>query len=162
MRVMRGKGDVGLALIEALVTLVITSAALLGLMKLAGSAFLQTSESRASVFVSGQMQGMIAAVQGNRAFWTPAAFPTRRIQLHQPSVQGTQDCAAAACSPEDMALSDVGHLRAALMQRLTAPDGEVVCVRATVGVSCIVRLSWEERMAGPTASRRELWLRFLG
>lgn len=160
----------GSSLIEILVALVITAVVLLGLMRLVPGTFLQTSEARTRAFVATQMQALVVAVQANRAYWVAsadvahgadAAGARRVIALDAASLPPADLCEHAPCRPLQMALADVARVRDALRQRVTAARGEVACAGPAGQVSCVVRLSWQERMATMQAARRELSRQFL-
>ncbi|WP_454056540.1 type IV pilus modification PilV family protein [Cupriavidus sp. Marseille-Q8015] len=176
-------GAAGSSLIEVLVAFVITAVVLLGLMRLVPGAFLQTGEARTRAFVATQMQALVVAVQANRAYWvaagagdqvaasgagdhgapsgtgdhgTEAAIIRRAIALDAAGLPPADLCEHAPCRPLQMALADVARVRDALRQRASEVRGEVACAGPAGRVSCVVRLSWQERMAAAQATRREL------
>lgn len=172
-------GAAGSSLLEVLVAFVITAVVLLGLMRLVPGAFLQTGEARTRAFVATQMQALVVAVQANRAYWvaagagdqvaasgagdhgTEATIIRRAIALDAAGLPPADLCEHAPCRPLQMALADVARVRDALRQRASEVRGEVACAGPAGRVSCVVRLSWQERMAAAQATRRELSRQFL-
>jgi type IV pilus assembly protein PilV len=75
LRAIWNKSAAGLALLEVLVTLVITSIGILGVVKMQAAAIANTQVARVRSLIALQTQSLAAAMHGNQSYWAAGQAP---------------------------------------------------------------------------------------
>lgn len=140
----------GFSLIEVLVTWVLIATGVLGMAKMQATALSNTQTARVRSLIALQAGSLAAAMRANRAYWAagkaPASFSAAGTRISDPS--GVLDdpvaCAAALCTPAQLAAHDVQHWAATIHAHFPSYAATVNCT-ATAPVNCNIRLSWSEK-----------------
>ncbi len=151
----------GFSLIEVMVALVIIAVGMLGIAKMQALALATTESSGVRSLVAIEAASLAASMHSNRDYWVagppPASF-TVSVQTTGPNTVSTtitdgtavlsapQDCAAAACTPPQMAAYDVQSWATALGQVVPAALATVTCNNAAVPLACTIQITWAENV----------------
>ncbi len=144
-------GHRGFSMIEVMVTLVVMTFGLLGLVKMQTAALANTQLARVRSLVALQAGSMAAAMHGN-PFWSsgsaPASVSASGVTITDTSGQLSQtvNCTASPCTPAQMAAADVQSWVAGLNVRFPSYTAQISCVSsAAAPTSCIIKLTWAEK-----------------
>jgi type IV pilus assembly protein PilV len=142
----------GFSLVEVLVTIVVLAVGLLGLAKMQAAAISNTKVSGVRALISLQASSLASAMHGNRGYWAagvaPATFSVSGTTVVDSTgvLTGTTDCAAATCTPAQLAAYDVATWARAVNSQFPSYSALVTCSTViTLPVSCDIKLSWSEK-----------------
>jgi type IV pilus assembly protein PilV len=144
-------GHQGFSMIEVMITLVVMTFGLLGVVKMQTAALANTQLARVRSLVALQAGSMAAAMHGN-PFWSsgsaPASFSASGATITDASGQLNQtvNCATSACTPAQLAAADVQSWVAGLNARFPSYTAQISCVSsAATSANCIIKLTWAEK-----------------
>ncbi|MBV8272684.1 MAG: type IV pilus modification protein PilV [Cupriavidus sp.] len=148
----RSRSAAGFALLEVLVTLVITSIGLLGVVKMQAAAMANTQVARGRSLIALQSQSLAAAMHGNQGFWAagraPATFSMTGATVTDMTgalSNAAPDCRASTCTPGQLAAYDVQAWAAEMNARFPTYVATVNCSPLGIApVTCTVTTTWRE------------------
>lgn len=147
----------GFTLVELLVTMLIVTVGILGIVKMQAAGVAESQVSRVRSLMTFQAESLASSMRANRGYWasTTAAFSTAwtTVATSQtyPMSGSTPDCTANACSATDMAHADMAAWRDAFVNAFPGATATVTCSGAcTAGATTTPRsydiaLSWSEK-----------------
>jgi type IV pilus assembly protein PilV len=155
----------GFTLIEVLVSLIVISVGLLGIVGMEGLALSSSSSARMRSLASIEAASMAAAMHANRAFWsanvltvTLSGQPATVMADTTGTLGGGGDCTAATgappCSPVTLAAADLQSWGKALSQVLPNPQATINCPNGPPPLSCTITLQWTENVVNLSAAQR--------
>lgn len=155
----------GFTLVEVLVTLLIVSVGMLGLVKLEAAGVSESSVSRTRSLMTFQAESLAGIMRANRAYWVAPGkvltftVPQAGSAATYPSSGNATDatCAAAKCTPGEMAYADLYAWATAFQASFPYAAATVACVSAgctnsTVPTSYDITLTWSERTVATSKS----------
>jgi type IV pilus assembly protein PilV len=150
----------GFSLVEVMVALVIIAVGMLGIAKMQALALSTTESSGVRSLVAIEAASLAASMHANRDYWVgnppPASFTvnvattavnTVSVAVSDPTLSPAQDCAAAACSPAQLAGYDVQQWGTALGAIVPAAQATINCNLASVPLSCTIQIAWVENVS---------------
>ncbi len=163
----RRRRATGFTLVELLVTLLIVSVGMLGLVKMEAAAVSESQVSRVRSLLTLQAESLAGTMRADRGYWaaTTSPFPSFTADgVNTPTypTSNTSTCIATAClAPSDMATAD---LRAWYGNFSTAFPGAQASIACTPTGACVaggtvpasydIKLSWSEKTVGISASSK--------
>lgn len=151
------------SLVEVMVALVIIAVGMLGVAKMQALALSTTESSGVRSLVAIEAASLAASMHANRDYWVnnppPESFTvnvattaanTVNVAISDPTLNPPQDCAAAACTPLQLAGYDVQQWGAALGQIVPAAQATINCNLASVPLSCTIQIAWVENVTSTT------------
>ncbi|HEY1898543.1 MAG TPA: type IV pilus modification protein PilV [Steroidobacteraceae bacterium] len=150
----------GFSLVEVMVALVIIAVGMLGIAKMQALALSTTESSGTRSLVAIEAAGLAASMHADRDYWGGGGPPppltnvtvattgpgTTSVTIDVPALAGAQDCAAATCTPTQMAAYDVQQWGAALAQVVPAANAAINCNNTAVPLSCTIQITWQENV----------------
>lgn len=143
----------GFTLLELLVTVVIVSIGLLGIMGLQTVSIFNTQISAARGKAAVAAESMAARIAANPA----GAAGYKNISHPAAGSEPTPDCAATSCTPAQLADYDAWHWDSMVGRRLPGGKGYVTCIDSSGAGACRIYrvvVAWSERTrdyVNPTA-----------
>ena len=148
----------GFTLVELLVTVLIVSVGMLGLIKMEAAGVSESQVSRVRSLLTFQAESLAGTMRADRGYWasTTVAGPTYTFDgtAFTPSLGTTLDCTTTFCSPTDMAKSDLNAWASGFAAAFPAASASITCVTPT-GAACAVgstvpstydiKLTWTEK-----------------
>ena len=148
----------GFSLIEVMVALIIIAVGMLGIAKMQALALSTTESSGVRSLVAIEAASLASSMHTNRDYWVAGPPPpvtnvtvtttgpgTTSVAIDVPALATAQDCAAAACTPLQVAGYDVQQWGAALAQVVPAALATITCNTA-VPSSCTIEITWAENV----------------
>jgi type IV pilus assembly protein PilV len=165
----------GFTLVEVMVSLIVISVGLLGVVGMEGMALSSSQNARMRSLAALEAAGMAAAMHTNRDFWAnvPAAV----------TIQGKSGCATLAsaascidtdstgklaqagadctksgdapCNINELAAYDTQSWIASLSALLPNPAATINCDNTTIPLTCLITIVWVESAVGLSAQQRE-------
>lgn len=155
----------GFTLVEVMVTLLVVSVGMLGLVKMEAAGVSESSVSRTRSLMTFQGESLAGIMRANRAYWagTTSALsftvPNAGSAPTYPSSGNATDatCAAAMCSASEMAYADLYAWATAFQASFPYATATVTCVgNCTSGTaaptSYDITLTWSERTVATSRS----------
>ena len=161
----RHRDTTGFTLVELLVTLVIVSVGMLGLLKMEAAGVAESQVSRVRSLLTFQAESLAGLMRANRGFWAARTVPFPSFFV--PSTSGTpptyptgltpgtdQYCKTSACTPAQMAYADLtmwangfsnAFPGATATVTCTAPSAAACSASAIVPTSYDITLTWHEK-----------------
>ena len=142
----------GFSLLEVLITLVIISIGLLGIAAMQALSINNTGVARTQTIAAVQADSLASLMQANSAYWRTASgivnVTSGTAFIDSSSVLSSTppipNCTAAACTPAQIATSDLLQWGGLLASRLPpGSTGSVNCVN--VPVACTITIAWVEK-----------------
>ncbi len=159
----------GFTLVELLVTMLIVSVGILGIVKLEAAGVSESQVSRVRSLMTYQAESLASSMRANRGYWasTTAAFSTwTSVATGQTyPMLGNGTCQANTCSSTDMAYADWASWHDAFVVAFPNATATVACSGAspacTAGSSAVPRsyditLSWSEKSVAVNRSGSSL------
>ena len=148
----------GFTLVELLVTMLVVSVGMLGLVKMEAAAVSESQVSRVRSLMTFQAESLAGMMRADRAYWasTTVAGPTYTFDgtNFSPSLGTLTDCTAGFCTPSQMALSDLNAWKTSFSAAFPNAQASITCVTPT-GAACAVgstlptsydiKLTWNEK-----------------
>ena len=149
----RGKrSNRGFSMIEVLVTILLMSVALLGVAKMQAAAVSNTQIARVRSLIAIQAGSLAASMHGNRGYWAAGLAPATFSAMGATVTDGTgvlnaaANCAAAACTPAQLAAYDVQNWATNLNAQFPSYAATVNCSTGVgAPVSCNINVTWAEK-----------------
>jgi type IV pilus assembly protein PilV len=148
----------GFTLVELLVTVLIVSVGMLGLIKLEAAGVSESQVSRVRSLLTFQAESLAGMMRADRGYWasTTVAGPTYSFDgtAFTPSLGTTLDCTAAYCSPTDMAKFDLNAWATNFAAAFPAATASISCVTPTAAACAVgstvpttydIKLTWAEK-----------------
>lgn len=142
----------GFSLLEALIALVIIMIGLLGIAGMQALGVRETQQAQLRSLAAMDARSMSAMMQSNHAFWSSATAPA---SISASSATAT-NCATAACTPAQVAQSNLSYWNQALAN---LPNGTGSVLRIASDLSTmspytyLVTVHWNERQMGGNGSQ---------
>jgi type IV pilus assembly protein PilV len=149
----------GFSLVEVMVALVVLAVGLLGIAKLQGAAFSNTSTAARRSLAAIEADSMAAAMHANRGYWTSAdaagmtltitgataGSPSNGGALLTTALGGSPNCRSTTtpCSINNMAAYDLIKWAAALSSVLPNETATIACGTVTP-YACTINVNWSE------------------
>lgn len=139
----------GFSLIEVMVALVVMSIGLLGIAKMQAAALSNTAIASTRSLAAIEASSLAASMHANRGYWSsPTVAGSISLQgaTVAPNVAPLTDCAAAACTPANLAQYDLQQWTTAALQVLP-PDylATITCVPTDTPPNCTIQIQWAEK-----------------
>lgn len=151
MMTSKNKRQQGFSMVEVLVTVVILTVGLLGLVKMQASIVSNTQIARVRSLVALQANSMAAAMHTN-SYWSsggaPATISASGTTITEASGELSQDrdCYAAACTPTQLAAATLQTWVANLNASFPSYTAQITCVNAgTTPPACVINIGWTEK-----------------
>ncbi len=159
----RQRDTTGFTLAELLVTLVIVSVGMLGLLKMEAAGVAESQVSRVRSLLTYQAESLAGLMRANRGYWAArtSPFPSFAVSsagaLTYPTgiAAGTDPaCQTSACQPAQMAYADLTTWGTAFKNAFpgatanvtcTAPSAAACTASAIVPTSYDITLTWHEK-----------------
>jgi type IV pilus assembly protein PilV len=148
----------GFTLVELLITVLIVSVGMLGLVKMEAAAVSESQVSRVRSLLTFQAESLAGMMRADRAYWasTTMAGPTYTFDgnLFTPDVSGKPTCTTTKCSTADMALSDLNVWAAGFKSAFPGATASITCVTGSAAACAVgssiptsydIKLSWTEK-----------------
>jgi type IV pilus assembly protein PilV len=150
--------NAGFSMIEALITIVVISIALLGIAKMQAAGTSDTQISRVQSLIAMQANSLAASMHSNRSFWAvagsaPSTFTASGTTINDSSSKLTgatsftsvTSClgTSVSCSPAQTAAFDVWYWASNLNSKFPTYAATVKCT-ATAPVNCSINIQWTE------------------
>ena len=149
----------GFSLVEVLVSVLITSIAVVGLIGMQGIAARNMQTARTRSIVAMQAESLATAMHGNRRFWSfgnaPANFRVAGTTIPDPSgllktqsVRCTSETPAPTgeCTPDNLASFDVQTWASSMAQLVPTYQAASECgTDETRSFTCALTITWVER-----------------
>ncbi|HTY94289.1 MAG TPA: type IV pilus modification protein PilV [Steroidobacteraceae bacterium] len=155
----------GFSLIEVMVALIIIAVGMLGIAKMQALALSTTESSGTRSLVAIEAASLAASMHTNRDYWVsnppPPSFTVNvsttgpgstSVTISDATLGATQDCAASACSPSQVAAYDVQQWGAALGQVVAGAQATITCNSGAVPLSCTIQIAWQENVTSANNS----------
>ena len=152
----------GFTLVEVMVSLIVISVGLLGVVGMEAMALSSSANGRMRSLASLEAAGLAATMHANRDFWTtfPAAVTIQGSTITDPASKLTQsnpDCTSAAsapCAPDELAAYDTQRWVTTLNQLLPNPTAAITCDNTTIPLTCLITIVWVESSVGLSAQQK--------
>ena len=150
----------GFTLVELLVTVLVVSVGMLGLVKMEAAAVSESQVSRVRSLLTFQAESLAGMMRADRAYWasTTVAGPTYTFDgnLFTPDVSSASTCTSSAspCTTTQMAQSDLNAWANGFKLAFPGALASITCVTAA-GTACAagssipttydIKLTWSEK-----------------
>jgi type IV pilus assembly protein PilV len=148
----------GFTLVELLVTVLIVSVGMLGLIKMEAAGVSESQVSRVRSLLTFQAESLAGMMRADRGYWasTTAAGPTYVFNgtSFSPSLGTAVDCTASTCTTDQMAKSDLSAWGAAFQTAFPGATANITCVTPTAAACAVgssipttydIKLTWTEK-----------------
>ena len=155
------RASAGFTLVELLVTLLVVSVGMLGLVKMEAAAVSESQLSRVRSLMTFQAESLAGMMRADRGYWasTTVAGPTYTFNgtVFSPDVSSASTCLSAAspCNVTAMAQSDLNAWANGFSAAFPGATASITCVTPTPGAACVVsptipvsydiKLMWSEK-----------------
>jgi type IV pilus assembly protein PilV len=153
---MMARASAGFTLIEVLAALALVAFGLLGMAALQANTLSTTSGARYESIVAVEAQSMSDAIAANPGYWADGLFSTTPISVawnnnavvlsDQTLSSSTKDCAAATCTPTELASYDLRQWGDDLHQQIPGASGVVACQIGTPD-TCRITIHWRMKIS---------------
>ncbi len=165
----RHRRAAGFTLVELLVTLLIVSVGMLGLVKMEAAAISESQVSRVRSLLTFQAESLAGAMRADRGYWgaTTSPFPSFTVDssgtaTYPSSPNGTDaTCKTAVCKTSEMAYADLKDWHDNFVAAFPGAQASIACTPTgacvaggTVPASYDIKLSWSEKTVGISASSK--------
>ena len=142
----------GFTLLEVLVTIIIVSIGLLGILKLQSVALIGTQISEARSWATIAADSMADRMRANAKGAADRGYVDAAFT--KPAGQPNKQCVDVFCEPDDMAQFDIWEWRRTLQQTLPDGKGSIECMKPDAGPceQYQIRIAWHERARGDAVS----------
>jgi type IV pilus assembly protein PilV len=157
----------GFTLVEVMVSLIVISVGLLGVVGMEAMALSSSANGRMRSLASLEAAGLAATMHANRDFWSvfPANVtvqgstsaitdPAGSITDPSGKLKATADCHNAHCDPDALAAYDTQRWVTTLNQLLPYPTAAIKCDNSTIPLTCLISIVWVESAVGLSAEQR--------
>jgi type IV pilus assembly protein PilV len=131
----------GFTLVELLVTVLIVSVGMLGLVKMEAAGVSESKVSRVRSLLTFQAESLAGMMRADRGYWasTTVAGPTYTFDgnLFSPDVSGASTCTTSACTTTQMAQSDLNAWATGFKTAFPGATASITCVTPT-GAACAI------------------------
>jgi type IV pilus assembly protein PilV len=156
----------GFTLVEVMVSLIVISVGLLGVVGMEAMALSSSANGRMRSLASLEAAGLAATMHANRDFWSgfpanvtisgggPTSNPVDAISDPAGKLTATGDCHNAHCDPDALAAYDTQRWVATLNQLLPNPSAAIKCDNSTIPLTCLISIVWVESAVGLSDKQR--------
>jgi len=139
----------GFSLVEVMVALIVMSIGLLGVAKMQAAALSNTAIASTRSLAAIEASSLASSMHANRGYWsspTVATTITLRGRTVTPNVAPAAGCAAASCTPAELAAYDLQEWTTAALQVLP-PDYQatITCTPTVTPPNCTIQIQWAEK-----------------
>ncbi len=153
----------GFTLVELLVTMLVVSVGMLGLVKMEAAAVSESQVSRVRSLLTFQAESLAGMMRANRGYWAATTSPFPSFSVASDGTVATSatangadaTCQTVACSTNAMAYADMKVWSDAFKSAFPAATASVTCVTPTAGAACTagstiptsydIKLTWTEK-----------------
>jgi type IV pilus assembly protein PilV len=148
----------GFTLVELLVTVLIVSVGMLGLVKMEAAGVSESQVSRVRSLMTFQAESLAGMMRADRGYWASStvAGPTYTYDgtSFTPSLGTLVDCTTTFCTPANMAKSDLSAWATGFQTAFPGATASITCVTPTAAACAVgssipttydIKLTWSEK-----------------